>query len=213
MSRIVNLRGTSGSGKSHIVREIMAQYPTHVKEFHPARKQPLAYVCHKGLSLIERHPPLYVLGHYETACGGADTISRVLKFDDGTELGGLDLVYYLIHKAADKGMDVIYEGLVVASDWRRCADLKDKHRLLVVGLTTPIEQCIASIQARRDARGDERPLSFKNTTQKFKALITQRQHFRANGVDFRPLDRVAAMAACFDHLGLQRTATEPVSVV
>lgn len=202
MSHIINLRGTSGSGKSYIVRHIMAQYHTRVPEMVPGRKQPLAYTCSRV-----GWPSLYVVGHYETACGGADTIgysanSRLLDYD-GELRGGLDLIYHMIHNATLRKENVIFEGLIVASDTARCINLKKTNDLMVVGLSTTLKDCMASIQDRRDARGDDRPLSSKNTEAKFKALLTQRARFREAGVNFQVLDRAAALTTCMQFFGLE----------
>ena len=153
-----------------------------------------------------------MLGHYEIACGGGDTISNMLKVD-GEYLEGIELVYALIRRAALQ-MDVIYEGLMISSDVNRCVALAEQHQLLVIGLTTPLEECIRSVEQRRDERAERRgkeaaPLKLnrqglpKTIVAKHKALITQREHFRAKPhVDFRALDREHALKACLVHLGL-----------
>ena len=51
----------------------------------------------------------------------------------------------------------VIEGLVVASDVTRCISLKHQNQLLVIGLSTSMEECMASIQARRDARTTRAP--------------------------------------------------------
>jgi hypothetical protein len=146
MSQVLNLRGTSGSGKSYIVKSLMALYDSVEPEMVPGqRKQPLAYLCHRsdGASL-------YVVGHYETACGGCDTISKELLID-GEQRNGLELVYYLINRAIAAGHDVIFEGLIVASDKTRCIDLKRRSNLMVIGLSTPLDECVKSIQGTDSA--------------------------------------------------------------
>lgn len=177
---IVNLRGTSGSGKSTIVRVLMEKYK--LKEPHFAtRKQPMSYTLYR-----DNGPNLFVPGHYQTQCGGCDT------------LNGMDLIYSMLHAALDAKNDIIYEGLIVASDTKRCISLKERSSLIVIELTTPLEVCLAGIQARRDARGDDRPLSDKNTKAKMGQIATQRKHWRAAGVDFRMLDREQALQATLE---------------
>lgn len=193
MSKIINLRGTSGSGKTFIVKKIMEQYLQKEPHHIPGRKQPIGYTlrdarCNKEL------PPLFVVGHYEGACGGCDNLSQ-----------GLDYIYGLIKEHSTQGKNVIYEGLIVASDVLRCIELmqRDKHELMVIGLNTSLEDCLAGVQARRDARGDTRELNPSHTRSKFKALIPQRIRFKDAGVDFRLLNRAEALDACFKFLELE----------
>src|SRR5690349_20566073 len=148
MSRIINIRGTSGSGKSHLVRDVFYCYDSWEPRFIAGRKQPLYYSCGRTDG-----PPLCVIGHYESACGGADTISKELEFDGRKWRSGIELVFYLVDRAAERGEDVIFEGLIISSDVVRTVELKRHHTLLVIGLTTPLPACLESIQARRNARG------------------------------------------------------------
>lgn len=209
MSRIVNIRGTSGSGKTHIVRRIMNHYLQYQIHTIPGRKQPIGYTYHPQDPMGEAMP-LFVVGHYEGGeggCGGCDNLPQ-----------GLDYIYSLIHEHADRGEDVIFEGLIVASDWRRCVDLAQKHDTLIIGLSTPLVDCLTAVQGRRDAKAALKgetapPLNPKNTDLKHRALITQRKHFKDAGVDFRVLDRDAALNAALEHLGLRTSATTAATPV
>jgi hypothetical protein len=212
MPKIINLRGTSGAGKSHLVKELMSRYAAREPEFVEGRKQPIGYLCHRpgGLSL-------YVVGHYEIACGGADTISKELEVH-GNRYSGLDLVYHLVTTAASLGYDVIYEGLVVSSDVHRCIALSKLYQLLVIELNTPLAMCNAAVEDRRAEKAairgyDAKPLVLgrdgtpKHSQAKFKALITQRPHFRNAGVDFRHISRAEALDACLSFLQLTESKT------
>lgn len=118
---IIQLRGTSGSGKSTIVKHVMQRFPRIVKLHREGRRQPIGYLCgdDKGLRL-------QIIGHYETACGGCDTITS------------LDDVYQQVTQAATFGYDVLYEGIMASGEYKRCVEL---HRagldLLVIGLDVP----------------------------------------------------------------------------
>jgi hypothetical protein len=183
---IVNLRGTSGSGKSTLVRDVMAQYQQRNPIYQHGRKQPIGYCCDR-----DGGRSLFVVGHYETACGGCDTISD-----------GMERIYYLINEDAALGRDVIYEGLIVQSDVRRCAELSRKYPLLVVAIEEPLEVCLAGIQARRAARGDERPLNPKNTIGKMNQMPRDMKRLETMGVDARRLNRAEARIAVFGALKL-----------
>lgn len=101
-----------------------------------------------------RHPlggrPLMVLGHYEVTCGGCDTI------------GDLDQVFRLATDYACSGHDVLLEGWAVSREYQRSAVLAARHRLHILRLSTPLDQCIRNVIARRHARRDARPLIAKN---------------------------------------------------
>lgn len=188
---IINLRGTSGSGKSTLVRWIMLCYesrlPVRQQINGKDRKQPVGYLCH-----LEGGRSLYVLGHYESPCGGCDTLPT------------MDYVYDAVRKAAAEGFDVIYEGVIVTSDVRRCIQLHtDGLPLLVVGLDVPIEECVAGINNRRAARGDERPLDPTNTIAKLKTNQGGMRKLQAAGVDARWLGRDEALTAVQEALELQ----------
>lgn len=92
---IINIRGTSGSGKSHLVRSVMDLYGLRTKFFVENRKQPIGYTAHRRTSGRN----LSVLGHYETACGGCDTIPS------------LDQIFSRAMKAHGEH-DVLFEGLI-----------------------------------------------------------------------------------------------------
>jgi hypothetical protein len=138
---IINIRGTSGSGKTTLARAVMACYPSKAAVKVPDRKRPIGY--------IYQHPaggrPLAVIGHYETACGGCDTITDQ------------DHIYELVRQSHSAGMDVLYEGLLISAEVNRAVKLhEDGLPLLVVALDTPLELCLTSINQRRQADFDRR---------------------------------------------------------
>jgi hypothetical protein len=182
---IFNFRGTSGAGKSHLTRELMAKFPPQRPIEKEGRKQPIAYDC--GEKLI-------ALGHYETACGGCDTISIP---------GAMDFVYGEVRKYHEMGRHVLYEGVIVQDDTKRAIQLhQDGFPLVVVFLTTPLETCLAGIQARRDARGDTRPLNPTNTANRIPRLKKHAANLRNAGVPVVELSREEALAFCLKELGL-----------
>jgi hypothetical protein len=188
---IVNLRGTSGAGKSTIVRNLMARYDHREAVHEPGRKQPIGYICYPPEYNPNKINPLYVVGHYETPCGGGDTIPS------------LGEVYTYVWNAAIQGRDVIYEGLIIQSDIRRCGELHAQgQKLLVIGLSTPLEDCVAGVRARREARGDTKPFDpAKTLIPKMKTMPNQQKRLLALGVDFRLLGREDGMKAVLEYLG------------
>jgi len=181
----INIRGTSGSGKSTIIRRVMDLYESREPTVKATRKQPLGYTCY-----APGHTPLWVAGHYETVCGGCDTIN------------GIDYIYQLIYEAITRGEDVLFEGLIVASDVTRAIELKEFDGM-VIELDTPITECIAGIQSRRDVRGDIRELDPRNTMRKASHIAGQRIRFHESGIDFRILSREDAFICIVNKLGLK----------
>lgn len=186
---IINLRGTSGSGKSTVVRRVAKMYDGGSDSyFEPPRIRPLHYVFKRK----DGGRPLWVLGHYATACGGCDTIKSP------------DEVYALVGDAVASGADVIYEGIIVQDDTRRLLELNARHPVSVVELTTPIEECLLGIQNRRDARKDARPLNPKNTTDRFRRVHNTCEKLRReHGVSVYPGNREEAYHYCLGLLGFE----------
>jgi hypothetical protein len=143
---VVKIHGTSGAGKTTIVRNIMDE-ATEVVPIGPL-KRPEAYrVTHPRLKI-----PLYILGSYENKCGGMDSVSEV------------ENQIKLILAYAECG-HVLYEGLLLSTYYGRpgaaVAHMGWAH--VWAFLNTPIEVCIERVKARRMARGVHAPLNEHNT--------------------------------------------------
>lgn len=176
---IINIRGTSGSGKSTLVRKIVARYDKRLPVKVEGRKQPIGYIY----QVIDQSSgriigkPLAVIGHYETDCGGCDTITS------------MDEIYQRVRTAHDAGMDVLYEGLLISADANRVIALHtDGYPLVVIALNTELELCIESVNLRRKNaaevkgkpyKGDVNP---KNTCSKFAGVKSSMRRIEAAGV-------------------------------
>ncbi|WP_230531623.1 hypothetical protein [Microvirga roseola] len=152
MGVIVNPRGTCGSGKTELVRRILAQYGWRrdgradagmLEPIHRAgRLHPLGYrLAHPGGGC-----PLVVIGHYEVTSGGCDTI----RATDG----GLEEIVRRAADYASTGHNVLIEGLRLSSEYDHSAELAKRHRLHVLHLATPVERCAQNLVRRRRARRD-----------------------------------------------------------
>lgn len=203
---IIQIRGTSGSGKSTLMREVMSRYPESVPcMVRPGetflgkpRKQPYGY------NLTGPGGRLFVPGHYETACGGCDTIAS------------LDEIYRLVGDAADAGSDVLFEGLLISPEQRRTLELHQRFpgQVHIIALDVPLAECTASIYKRREARADAQraagrkvtergPVKDKNTEAKHKQTAASAKALAAAGVDVHVLGREAALAKVLELLDLQ----------
>lgn len=149
---VINPRGTSGAGKTELVRRIMGCYGglrggAAQPVYRGGRNRPICYRF--------RHPrggrPLVVLGHYEVTSGGCDTVS------------GLDEVFELARGYAADGHDVLFEGLRVSSEFQRSALLAQQCPVHILRLRTPVEKCVQQVVARRRARKAIRPWISMNT--------------------------------------------------
>ena len=168
---VVQLRGTSGSGKSTAMRTVMdsAQWNSVIVS---GRKKPLYYT-----STEPGMPTTAVLGHYESPCGGCDTI------------GSARAVYDLIIKIDTLTPDVrviLCEGLLLSEDVKWTTLLKSSgFDVRCLFLVTPVEQCIDWIKGRRKAAGNEKPLSESNTRNRVGVIERARTKLEAAGVKCR----------------------------
>jgi len=185
---IINIRGTSGSGKSTLVRSVMDKYEGRQVIFTiPGRKRPSGYLLTSLKSTVEQ---LFIPGSYENPTGGCDTIPKI------------DLVYEMIEMARIAGHDILFEGIMIGDDVKRCAALNKLSPVLVIALNTPIETCLRGIQNRRDARGDERPLCSDNTVERDKRLRrSMMPRLKDAGVETVWLGRDDALALTLARLG------------
>jgi hypothetical protein len=162
MGMILNIRGTHGSGKSCIVHKILKQFGA--KEL-PEGNKIGAYRVQCGL-----RKSLYIIGPYKTACGGCDAIQPY------------DLIWPRVERYATLG-HVLFEGALVSSSvgniGRAMAARKD---CVVAFMDTPVEECLARIQRRRIAKGDDRPLNPKNTVSKFEGILRSRPQLESLGL-------------------------------
>lgn len=173
---IVNLRGTSGSGKTTIAKELLRlASPGIVFRVDKKRKRPEGYWFNMTLR------PLVIMGHYETPCGGCDTIPNYAHLFD------------MIRRAHDHGNDVFFEGLLVSGDVKWTTALhRDGYPLQVVGLDVPIELCLESVNLRRRAKNpDAPPLNPKNTIAKHRCIQGAMKKLEAAGIptEWQPRDR------------------------
>lgn len=178
---IIQLRGTSGSGKSHIVRGIKQELIGMARFKEAGRRQPIGYG-----GTLPSGPYIAIPGHYETPCGGCDTIPDLTK------------VFDTVRTAALSAKHVLFEGLLASEDTRRTLELREwihgDQELRIIFIDTPIEACLAGIQLRRDNRGDTKPINPANTTNRVRTIRRACEKLREQGVDVRTTDRDGAAA-------------------
>ena len=166
---IINIRGTSGSGKSWVVRQWFQNYPSEPLYGLFGKRKPEAYEC----AMPGIGHPLFVIGPYETPCGGCDAIQPY------------GLILDLLRKYAARG-NVLFEGLLIGDTYGSVGALLDQLSgegvsSAVIRLNTPLEECLKRVQQRRAERGDSRPLNAKNTIAHFERSLNSRRAFEAAG--------------------------------
>jgi len=185
MSTVFNIRSTNGGGKSTAVRTLMGQFgfePIMV----PTTGKAIAYA-------LKSVPDTYILGRYETACGGADTISSF------TVLRGL-----IAHFAA-KG-HVIFEGSLFSTVFKGANTIAaslPEHQFLFGRLDTPVEVCIQRVLQRRAEAGNLDPFDPSGVIEKHKAVLASTERLAAAGWNVQVLPFEGAVAAIVRLLGLQ----------
>jgi hypothetical protein len=159
MSTIVNLRGTSGAGKSTVVHTLLKMYPNKAVQFFGAKhNRPLVY----EVQIQHDRRPLFIVGPYKTQCGGCDAIT-----------GYQNVLPPLLDSYAKLG-DILFEGLLISGGYgsvgQALGELEKKgHESIFALLDTPLELCLERVNARRTARGVLDPVNPRNTEQKYKA--------------------------------------------
>lgn len=159
---IIQIRGTSGSGKSTAMRFLIALLGTEEAIYSPGRKAPMAY-WYPGYKTM-------VMGHYQTACGGCDTIGSAREtYDETVNL----LKTY-------KPAFIVQEGLLLSEDVKWTTEMVKTlgQEVHCYWLMTPIETCWEYIGRRREKMGESPELTEKT---KKKALDRAGTIDRARG--------------------------------
>jgi shikimate kinase len=154
---LLKLHGTSGSGKSTIARGLMDRAMLTLLD--RAYKVDRVDVIH----------PIYILGTYNSQCGGCDT----LKADEQIEL---------IHRCAPLG-HVFYEGLLGSEYYGRLGEASERYKddHIFAFLDTPIELCIHRIKERRFLKGNLKPLNEDNTRGRIRKIETLKRKLEFMG--------------------------------
>ncbi len=130
------------------------------------RKRPLYYYSSSDW------PDTVVLGHYESPCGGCDTV------------GSAAAVYELTTRllAERPGVNVLQEGLLLSEDVKWTAEMPD---VVCLFLVTDLDQCLDNIKARRAAAGNGKELKPDNTANRVRTIERARGKLVSAGVDCR----------------------------
>lgn len=179
---IIQIRGTSGSGKSTVMREVMNRLRGFPLAFKPVfvegRKKPLYYF----------NGSVSVLGHYESPCGGCDTIA------------GHETLYNLALERVKVG-HVLAEGLLLSEDVKWTSRLAAEEEVRIIFLSVPLETCLDRIRGRRAARGNDKPLNVGNTTRRVGVISRARERLEEAGVRCYPATNDQAVRLILQWMG------------
>ena len=173
--QIVNIRGCNGSGKTTIVRRFLERLPTTPLGGKPSR--PAGYQVDASSWGISA--PIFVVGSYENACGGADGINTQQEIAER------------VTKAHPLG-HVLVEGLLMSKSSANghVAPILKQHGAIFAFLDTPWDVCLERVLNRRKAAGNDKPFDPEKTMRsayeqchRSHELLTE-----AGGYDVRWLD-------------------------
>jgi hypothetical protein len=183
--KIINIRGSHGSGKSWVVRQVMSQRSTSpVTEMRPDGKKIEGYLW----------PDLFVVGKYidGISTGGADTFKDIEDIEE------------LVLRRAASAVNVLFEGIRVTNGhdrWIQAAWKNKQHDWHFLILNTTVEQSMINIQARLDAAGKTpRPNVLATVQDTWSRCQRQRDHFCRAGLKMDYLSSVAAVERCLELL-------------
>jgi len=127
------------------------------------RRQPLWYDLKRGPVRVR------LLGHYETVCGGCDTIS---KNPGNLEEPAMDFIHRLVREAHGEGLHVLYEGVILSTINRHLLQMvRDGLPITVVNLTSDLETCLMGIAERRARdKAGENPYTQRDVQEQRQAL-------------------------------------------
>ena len=191
---IVQIRGTSGSGKTHLMRQIMEEL--HAEPILDSEGKIEAYKMDRDF---------FAIGSYKNKCGGADALGlgkrctellrkmttdedekeihaalcEIMPDEDAMKLiektrkgkkaggswGSVAVTEHLVRKYATQG-HVIFEGLMLSGIWGRWYQIaKDFGGYIWLFMDTPLEVCHARILERNGGR----PINRGNLESKYNA--------------------------------------------
>lgn len=141
MTHIYDIRGTNGSGKSHVVHQLLNSNET--REITDNGRTQGIYIPSFQCA---------VLGQYKTVCGGCD------QLPNANSVNTLVREFLLMREIKV----IVLEGLLVSHTFQRYHDLaveveRKGHRYNFLFLDTPLELCISRVESRRETKKPGQP--------------------------------------------------------
>ena len=191
---IISIRGTHGSGKSTVVAKFKNSPGLLQTITRPGRKRPIGYILQSIEGVHYPMPPtmkkVFIPGHYETPCGGCDTIAKVYE------------AYDLIVDFAVNGYDVVYEGILVQHSNGRAIELFESGLdLRVLYLDIDENLCAEAVEKRREDRGNFDFFDPKNVFKETQNVAAGIKRLQKHGVPVIRVTRENAVDTIKKELG------------
>jgi len=179
---IISVRGTSGCGKTTLVRRVKDWWSDSWEE-----QTELDIEVENVKITGYTSSQLFIFGPYK----------------EGVQTGGVDAIKWgpfrfrkhrmdFIESWLRKGYHVIHEGLMESAEVNRTATWQAICPVHAIFLDVSIQDCLAYINQRRAKRGIMEPVNPDLTVAKFKELKNVQRRLVAAGIDAPWLDREAA---------------------
>lgn len=174
---VINIRGNSGSGKTHLTREFM-----RLGKFEEVSWDSESFKAHDLCGTIGKQK-WAVLGKYSNVCGGCDTIKTQ------------DEVVRRVACHLANGRNVWLEGLIMSTIYGTVGAYSEqwKDRWVFCYLDTPRELCMTRITERRLAAQNFKPFNADNTMRRFATIERNQQIVRDHGRRVVVLDHRKAL--------------------
>lgn len=184
---IINIRGTNGSGKTYLARQLIGPNPQLVDLLwypSPTKKDPERKASVEGYG---QPGEVVAIGSYKQGCGGMDTIP---SFD--LQQRGVRAAYdwkrpqtdHLLTRSG-RPEHIVCEGVLastVAGSWLNFFCGFNKDEVLIAYLDTPLEVCLERIRQRQiAAKGETREIKEDLVAAKIKSINATRKRFDEAG--------------------------------
>lgn len=172
---IVNIRGTSGSGKSTLVKRLLDEFPhepVQAQWYDWKKPRTVGYLI-KGFEADE--PDLFIVGRYDTQCGGCDSMSYKGAHDDMEKM---------IREHAAAGHSVVFEGLTVSSTLTRWLGVSNDYPdFWWAFMSTPEDVCHERILSRNGGKEPKHkgPHNLADYQIKYRACMRHVDQLKAQG--------------------------------
>ena len=183
---ILNIRGTSGSGKTYATRSFKESCGEEI-----ILRDEGKIIAHM---VFYNLVPVYFVGKYDNVCGGCDTIHTQ------------DEVCNRVRYFSQFG-HVIFEGLLISHSFMRYYSLFEELKKVgipsvVARLDTPLDVCLQRIVQRRLEKGNDKELNTKNTENGYNGTLHSCEQFERAGMPVRVIkhkkDPVAQISSILD---------------
>jgi hypothetical protein len=163
-NKIIKIHGCSGAGKTTAVRHFMAA----------GVYRPIRNTLGKVEAYVDDKAENFVLGSYESNCGGMDTVGSAKEVID------------LVDLYAPMG-NVVFEGLLQSTYYGAMGTHSQKYgdNYIYAFMDTPIETCLERVIARRKANGTTRALNPQLTRDKHDTIVSLQGKLESRKIAFR----------------------------